>query len=284
MGNVPRETSSELGGIVAGFMADWDEVACAACDRPFMRRQGSDRHTCQECERTAKERERMADEVGRILSRLDANVDGFLRRAGMSPRELTADPARVPPGLRALLWDVPVRGARMFEAGRIPESGFGLVGGAGSGKTFALAVLVKTLVREKLRADIQAKGAKGLAGSWLGWVSWPEAVNEFRVVSTRDGGLQEVHAQVKAMAAQRVLVLDDLGAERLRGNYEDDWAASQLELLVDTRYNEQFPTWWTSNLSQGELIARYGSRLTSRLMSENPAVKFLGPDLRMVKR
>jgi DNA replication protein DnaC len=79
-------------------------------------------------------------------------------------------------------------------------------------------------------------------------------------------------------------MLDDLGVERVRGRYDEDWAASQLDYLVDQRYNEMRPTWYTTNLSKPEFTDRYGSRLHSRLCGENPLYAVAaGHDLRMTR-
>jgi len=80
-----------------------------------------------------------------------------------------------------------------------------------------------------------------------------------------------------------VLVLDDLGAERAKGDYSEEWTSSLLDLVIDRRYNEMRATWWTANLGAEEFAARYGTRLWSRLTGANPAVMVpSGPDLRVV--
>jgi DNA replication protein DnaC len=80
-------------------------------------------------------------------------------------------------------------------------------------------------------------------------------------------------------------VIDDLGAERFVGaSYAEDWAASQLDLLVDGRYNDMRPTWYTTNLSPKEFLERYGPRLFSRLTAENPMLRVPTiPDMRRAK-
>jgi DNA replication protein DnaC len=108
---------------------------------------------------------------------------------------------------------------------------------------------------------------------WLRWVSWPERVNTWRVRSAREHGLAEVHNEMVAMCAVDALVLDDIGAERIKGEYADDWVSSLLDQIIDRRYNALKPTWWTTNLSHEDFTRRYGARMSSRLMSMSPLIR-----------
>jgi hypothetical protein len=72
-----------------------------------------------------------------------------------------------------------------------------------------------------------------------------------------------------------VLVLDDLGAERVT-----DWTAAAVDNLVRKRYNAERPTIITSNLSTADFRRRVGPRLLSRLAETTQAVVADGPDYR----
>jgi DNA replication protein DnaC len=50
----------------------------------------------------------------------------------------------------------------------------------------------------------------------------------------------------------------------------DDWAASQLDRIVNHRYREMKPIVWTTNLREVELVGLYGAALVSRLCEDNP--------------
>ena len=71
----------------------------------------------------------------------------------------------------------------------------------------------------------------------------------------------------------KVLILDDLGAEKL-----SDWAAAKLDSLIDFRYVHHLDTVFTTNLEIRELSPRIASRL-----SEGNVVKIDAPDFRLVK-
>jgi DNA replication protein DnaC len=107
--------------------------------------------------------------------------------------------------------------------------------------------------------------------------------SEVRVIAAREqGGYAEAETMMKRLATVPALVLDDLGGERMRAEYEDDWVASMLDLLIDRRHNAMLPTWYTTNLARNEFMDRYGARLLSRLCGENTLVTVpAGPDMRM---
>lgn len=274
-----------VGPTVAGAMDRLFEVVkCAKCDADFGRRRGSEDEHCEPCAGKL----RIADEVAAVKREMDRHVDAFLRRSGLSTRELTARAIRVPAGLAAALKAGAGTSVFVMRSGEVPRTGFGISGATGSGKSFALAAILREMVETRLAAHVERVGRKALAEQFLSWVAWPEAANRFRRTAARgDGGLDEVEAEVERMSRVPVLVLDDLGAERFRGEtYSDDWVASQLDALIDERYNEMRPTWYTTNLALSEFSERYGSRLTSRLVAENPFVLNVpgAADLRLVRR
>jgi DNA replication protein DnaC len=51
--------------------------------------------------------------------------------------------------------------------------------------------------------------------------------------------------------------------------------------VIDRRYNERRPTWYTTNLSRAAFAERYGARFYSRLCMANPLFEISGAkDLR----
>ena len=79
-----------------------------------------------------------------------------------------------------------------------------------------------------------------------------------------------------------LLVLDDLGAERLT-----DWVEETMNLIVNTRYNDRLPTIFTSNHegvpdreNLDSLLCRVGDRMYSRLLEMCDFMEFTGPDYR----
>lgn len=294
---VPRETSGDpatswLGvSVLQGteeILSEWEEVACLRCTQVFARKRGlPDSGRCAECDEQARIAAALDHEVRSLMGDFDRHMTDWLRRAGMSPRELSATQAKIPGPLATLLFrgdGMPAISVRSMMNGKRPTNGFGLSGGAGLGKTFALASIMKRMVGARWSEWVPARGRKALH-PWMAWISWPEAVNKLRVISMEEDGLAQAERKMERLAAVEVLMLDDVGVERLRGAYEEDWAASQLDQLIDTRYNELRPTWYTTNLTAQEITERYGSRLFSRLCGENPLFTApKGPDLRIMGR
>lgn len=258
-----------------------DYGRCLRCGGEFPARQLESTGYCRDCQLA----ENLKSQIDEVLSEMPAHVERFLTRAGLSKRERTAVPDRIPAQLAAALREVECSVSEM-RRGRLPSRGFGLSAETGTGKSFALSAMLRQLVHARLSAKAHQAGRAALESLWLRWVSWPELVSRYRVLARREDGQEEVYDALQSLGKVPALVIDDLGAERFTGaTYADDWMASQLDLLVDERYNELLPTWYTTNLSPGEFVDRYGSRLYSRLISENPMVRVDGlPDLRMESR
>lgn len=61
-----------------------------------------------------------------------------------------------------------------------------------------------------------------------------------------------------------LLVIDDIGVEKYT-----EWSFTQLYLLLDYRYMQMLPTWYTSNFSLEELATRLpDERIMSRLLAD----------------
>jgi len=205
-------------------------------------------------------------------------LNRWLRLRGVSEREITAIASEIDDALWTAVQARVPETLHAMEQGIIPRSGFGFSGEAGRGKTFAMVCYMRALVEDRWREN-KVEAAK----AWLEWRRWPEWASEMRAGAVRDGGYADAEHEAKRLARVPALVLDDLGAERMKGSgYEDDWIASTLDLLIDRRYNALLPTWYTTNLTAQEIRSRYGARLYSRLCSENKLISVpTGPDLRV---
>jgi DNA replication protein DnaC len=153
--------------------------------------------------------------------------------------------------------------------GAFPAShkGLMLIGPPGIGKTH-IAVSV-------LREVIAKAGVRGL------YYDTRALLRDIR--STYNPALQMAEMDViRPVMEAELLVLDDLGAERLT-----DWVEETIGLIVNTRYNERRPTIFTSNYEdipdEGEmnsLLVRVGFRLHSRLKEMCDFLEYDGPDYR----
>lgn len=270
--------------LVEGALDAWVSRTCEQCGQGYATRTEVESRVCHACADSTARRERLIEEAQRVVDNLDAWVQKSLAASGLTPRERTANLGQLAPNVRRVLNDPRLHVRTMLD-GVTPQTGFGLIGPTGTGKTFALAAILANMTAKRWLARCDAEGLAATK-RFVAWVRWPEEVNRFRtLVSSRDGGLEEAQRVVDRWAETEVLVLDDLGAERLRGDYSEDWATSLLDLLVDRRHNDMLPVWWTSNLTREEFITRYGTRLWSRLAGDNPAaVVPNGPDLRVFQK
>ena len=263
-----------------GFGNPGDWPTCGRCGGTFPRLIETGDGGVSVCHGCLVEREQttaLADDVRRIAARMDHHLARWMVRAGVSERELRAEIGRIPERLQRGL---PAGMVANMTSGIVPEHGFGMRGAAGTGKTFALAALMRKMAEVRIAGELPTLGRQAFR-PWMRWCPWPEMVNRLRVLASREDGVSDGDEVMQKMAEVEVLVLDDLGAERWKA---EDWVGSLLDLLVDARYKQERPTWYTTHLPADEMAERYGARLFSRLTGDNPMVEVVpGPDLRVVR-
>jgi hypothetical protein len=234
--------------------------------------------TISECVDCIEKKRRAAIEVYRAKARekIGVLVERRLKELGLGAVERSAEERRIP---REILRAVPPDTIARLLAGQRPR-GFGLSGGQGIGKTMAVAALLKkglySLVsgRVDLLTDLPSPGSENSrwwAVGRLRWASWPEraAWMKGRISIDDHRGVEEWVLQA---CSTPLLILDDLGRERMRGSYQEDFSAGHLDRIIDARSREQLPVFWTSNLDVPGLIAFYGSAMTSRLLGLAPVI------------
>jgi hypothetical protein len=207
------------------------------------------------------------------LEKIGAWSWGVCIEAGMRPREARSEVGKIPVEIKRAL---PIEAVKSMLEGKPPKAGFGIGGeGTGGGKTSAMAAILRAYLQAREVARVNEGGepnpCPGAAG--LRWRSWPSTVALLRSRATVDGF---VETTVNDMIQADILFLDDLGSERIKGSYVEDFAASQLDVVVDERYRREAPTFYTTNLDMGGLIEFYGARLVSRLCGDNPLVIVTG--------
>lgn len=160
-----------------------------------------------------------------------------------------------------------VKKAKTFaNAFPVVDKGLMFIGPPGIGKThLAISVL----------REVASKGARGVYYDTRSLLSTIKSTfNPVTRASEADILRQVMDAEL--------LVLDDLGAERLT-----DWVEETMNLIVNTRYNDRRPTVFTSNYEDvpdvsdlDALRVRVGFRMHSRLREMCEFLEFAGPDYR----
>lgn len=282
-----EDTRAALANLMQRSNDDWEKnaIACSgSCGQRYSKVLYLDGEPyCRSCYDALFESQLNREQATMLMPQRELLTLEWMHRAGLSKRELEAGLShnteaikRVQAALGTYWHDV--------VGGAIPDRGLGVAGIAGIGKSFALAAILKTCVFRWLKVQLERYGAKGTEALWLSWLRWPETVQRIRTTSLRDGGHEEIAEWVEGWSKVPLLVLDDLGAERIRGSYEEDFATSMLDQVIDARCGAMLPTWFTTNLNFDALRGRIGARMFSRLSQDATLVELPeGPDLRRGK-
>jgi hypothetical protein len=240
-------------------------MPCDFCGAEVMTYPGVREVTCSfdKCRRV-RDREARRREVIKLLADLPEKLPGILRNRGMGAGELESTRSGATPKLRDLCapWV-----EELLANPEAPSCGFGLLGGAGIGKTGLVAAVAKEWAMVAGEFHIKTYGVNSPSRWAPLCVNWESKLTEIRGAfgdALRHGDLLD------ELKEAPLLVLEDLGAEQAK---QDSWANSMLYEVLEARYSAQRAILWTSNLPKGELVSRYGSRLMSRLMGMSPALE-----------
>lgn len=206
-------------------------------------------------------------------------VEAMLRLIGLEPRELLAEAAKVAPGFKASL----PASARDLISGTIPKTGFGITGSTGVGKTCAMVAILRMHIAAAItKARSEGRETGRTAKETYTWLEWPLCAHWLRQNAVIRPDLVQV--AIANWCKAPVLVLDDLGGERRKGDYQEDYACGELDYVISARYRACLPTWYTTNLDQAGLVHFYGARMISRLTGDAPLVELRGVDQRVARR
>ena len=149
------------------------------------------------------------------------------------------------------------------EAASDLERGLFMYGSVGAGKTHLLVAIMRKMLEAGVVSPSEVRFAPILELLEEVKRSWnsPDATSIER--------FKRVHA----------LFIDDLGMEIIR-----DWTFQLFLSVISYRYNEDLPTFISSNLSERELLDRYGSAVFSRIAQMCRLVKLDAPNYRMRRR
>lgn len=110
------------------------------------------------------------------------------------------------------------------------------------------------------------------------FVNVPELLERIRASYSSKSSEREDDI-INAVKQCDVLILDDLGAERHKG--DDDWATEKLFTIIDFRYRNMRPIFGTTNCTPESLEDKIGPRIISRLREICDLTPCLGDDYRI---
>jgi len=150
--------------------------------------------------------------------------------------------------------------ARNFEPGKSPN--IMMYGSTGLGKThLSLAIGYEVIL----------KGYSVAYDSAINFLIHIENEHFGRALSSQDTLENIINADL--------LIMDDLGAE-----YESRFYSATIYNIINTRINLSRPTIISTNLDFTDIEQKYDMRITSRIGSLFDYLKFLGSDIRFLKR
>lgn len=135
------------------------------------------------------------------------------------------------------------------------STAIGLVGPPGTGKTTLMAATCYDITRGLGHRNCMFYDARSL-------VTWLKA---------QDQPSYERAARMNIFTRKPVAFIDDLGVES-----DHDWEKSLITELIETRYAQGHPTWFTSNLIPNQMAERYSGRTIDRLKETTQLIPLSG--------
>jgi len=138
--------------------------------------------------------------------------------------------------------------------------GWYLYGDVGRGKTYLAAAICR---------------AKAAVGRRVRFISSKRLLDTIKLTFD-DASREHGRYALAQLAEADIVVLDDLGVE-----LATEWAETELTGWIDGFYERDTALVVTSNLDLGELAARLGERIASRIVGMTQAIELTGPDRRL---
>jgi DNA replication protein DnaC len=139
-----------------------------------------------------------------------------------------------------------------------------LFGGTGLGKTHLSTAVASTVIKKGY--DVYYTGAVSMLSDF--------EENRFGYGVDGDGERRDTTRYYECS----LLIIDDLGTE-----VYNQFTASVLYNVINTRLNRSLPTVISTNLDMAEFRRRYWDRITSRVLGEYRVLPFEGEDVRSGK-
>lgn len=140
-----------------------------------------------------------------------------------------------------------------------------LMGGTGLGKTHLCSAMARVIIERGY--DVYYTGAQGMISDF-----------ERERFGNSSGGLASGGEDTSRYFECDLLIIDDLGTE-----VTNQFTVACLFNIINTRLSQGMPTIINTNLSAGDMKARYADRIVSRLLGEYRTLRFVGHDVRAQK-
>ncbi len=135
-----------------------------------------------------------------------------------------------------------------------------MIGQTGLGKTFLSSCIAQTLI------------LSGVS------VAFDSIQNYLRDIEKEHFGKSDKDT-LEILLNADLLILDDLGCE-----FSSPFNSSTIYNIINSRLNMGKPTIVSTNLTNEELVKRYDDRIISRLIGNYYPLRFVGEDIRQIKR
>lgn len=142
--------------------------------------------------------------------------------------------------------------------------GLFITGPVGAGKTVLAAKLTMDYIKEVCITNEIVDA---------GFITVPNILRNLRAVYS--GHLTEKEV-MRPLEETRWMVLDDLGVEKT-----SEWNLQILYELINTRYENNLVTIFTSNLSLDDIAQKLGDRIASRISGMAKVLELAGQDFRL---
>jgi DNA replication protein DnaC len=169
-----------------------------------------------------------------------------------------------------------------FKVVKATKQGFYVQGPVGVGKTHLLHAHYRSLptltkpMAERNETDNDQIRRFNLPGKRL-FIPSVQLLSVIRDSYRQGSGVSE-NDLIRNYAKVRWLYIDDLGVEK-----PSAWAIQILFMILDARYNDMLPTYFSSNLSLSEIAEQLSQRIASRIREMCQGIKLDGNDKRIEK-
>jgi len=161
-----------------------------------------------------------------------------------------------------------------FEQEEYKRKGLFLFGNFGTGKTYNIYALAKSLIRRNI--NVWVFNLPRILNTIRASFSKQEVFNE--ETGENSSAFVKDMSDIERLIDIDILIIDDIGAEK-----PSDWVAETLYYLINSRYENMKTTIFTSNLSLDKLADKIGDRIVSRIAEMCDIYEVKGEDRRLKK-